>query len=90
MKDRCGVFQICNLERSCLQYFASSAPPLPSKSHLLRCQPPGKGVKRICLESASLVVLSVKSATESLNLDFNGSSSMIQSQFNNLRFYYFL
>lgn len=64
-------------------FCTSSAFQVPSPQFYLilltRCQPPGKDVKRICPESASLVVLSIKSATESLNLDFNGSSTVIQS-----------
>lgn len=55
--------------------------PLPQfyLTLLTRFQPPGKCIKRICPDSASSVILSIKSATESLDLDFNGSSILIQS-----------
>lgn len=46
---------------------------------LTKYKPPGKGVKRMGPESASSGIVSIKSATESLNMDFNGSSTLIQS-----------
>lgn len=61
-------------------FFTFPAPPPQFYLTLLtKCQPPGERGKRISSESASSDVISIRNATVSLNLDFNGSSTMIQS-----------